>query len=122
MDHAVARFTGSTFSIRDPGVALAKPRSTPGFMLAPASRAQTQISSSRPLRGLKPKLARRHDHSICRGVEINRDLRVAQVRVAAIDNGNDDETLHRQCQSTENVYSSTGTAEPSGAIPINLMR
>jgi len=40
---AVARFTGSDmFLFRDPGVALAKPRSTPGFMLTPASRAKSK--------------------------------------------------------------------------------
>ena len=33
---AVARFTGSDIMFRDPGVALAEPRSTPGFMLTPA--------------------------------------------------------------------------------------
>ena len=44
---AVARFAGSDmFLFRDPGVALAKPRSTPGFMLTPASQAKTFLRAS----------------------------------------------------------------------------
>ena len=49
---AVARFRGLTsVAINDPGVALAKPRSTPGFMLSPASQVKRSRAKSLEILG-----------------------------------------------------------------------
>ena len=62
---AVARFAGSSpFLKPDPGVTLAKPRSTPGFMLSLASRALCL----RPLRGLRADLLRGLRADLLRGL------------------------------------------------------